>query len=60
MTPDFLLAEYLMMSLDNAERLICRRDAWWNHKPMIGGTSGAAGVTDPAAKTDNEPSGGER
>lgn len=43
-TPDFLLAEYLLDSLDTFNRITRQRDGWWNFKPMIGGTVPAVNV----------------
>lgn len=35
-TPDFILAEYLLAALDNAEAVIKARDRWYRFEPMLG------------------------
>ena len=35
-TPDFILAEYLLAALDNAEAVIKARDRWYRFEPTLG------------------------
>jgi hypothetical protein len=41
-TPDHVLADFLLASLDAFDAATRARDSWWDHKPLIGGIAAVA------------------